>query len=277
METSMQNAVSTATTPAEEDRRDQEPSTDNTGADLTEGGDLATIVTVGEAADFATAITMAIGSDDERVVDLAARLLAGGKAVESALRREQKSRDAIYRGLVQVRAAADSAYETPEVLVATAKAAGLKPTKASWASAYLMPLKLALPQLPAKIASDYAKALNYTTAAGIEDDKLEAFIREHGIVALAREETKRQRAKKGTPQKPPQDPVELLQGEQTPVELSTTLKPDEMPKEGQLALLVMSMREGAPVAWGIDTDEKAVAAAARRLLKRIRAMNPVDN
>lgn len=156
------------------------------------------------------------------------------------------------------------------VAVALAKEREIPTTKASWKNPMLVVLKLIDPEMDDKSASMCARALNYVSAAEVPPDKVADFLAEHGVVALAREEAKRQKLRKGGAEKAPaEDPVDVLRREATAVPLPATLDLVGLPEnDGEVALMIVGRQDGKLVVWAVDADDTGTTSAIRRVLKR---------
>jgi|GEM_PF-5136119 len=266
--------VSSATNPAEEIQKATAGASDFDPRQLPGAEETAAAATAADNFDIAAAAEAAENVDSEESAALKRELQSCNRALKSAKRQERKSRENQYLALAKTWLIGTTALQSPQVLVALAKKRKIPTTKASWKNPHIVLLKLVDPSIDDKTASTYARALNYISAADVPPDKVADFIAAHGIVALAKAETARQKERKGGGvQKPPsEDPVEALCREHAPVPLPPELNIEGLPeKDGETALMLIGRQEGRIVAWGVDGDEKAVVATVRRIVKRTRA------
>lgn len=230
---------------------------------------MASVFTAAESVDINAAFAAATNVTSAQTISLSETLAACGKTLSRAAKQEKSSRTTLYRGLVDVLAAAEVAYRQPELLVALAAEKSVKTTLASWRTPFLVPLKLARPDLDSKLASLYAKVLNNIAARGLSGEAALKLLTEHGISALAAEETKRQKARKqGTEVTPAEDPIETFCRTRTPSPLPEALRPVGLGKDIRFALMIVGDHEGRFVAWDFDTDEKRTMTAVRQAAKR---------
>lgn len=239
--------------------------------------ETAAVSTTADTFDIAAAAEASKDVDAEKTAGLKSELAGCGRDLRSAKKQETKSRENYYRALARAHLAGTTAFNASEVLVALAKKKKIPTTKATWKSPHLILLKLIDPKLDDKTASMCARALNYVAAAGVPSDKVADFLGQHGVVALAREEAKRQKLRKGGgAEKPPaEDPLEALRRERTPVPLPAEFNIEGIPEnEGNIGLMIIGRSKGQVVGWAVDEDEKTIVATVRRVLKRTRATTP---
>lgn len=239
--------------------------------------ETAAVSTAADNFDISAAAAAAENVEANESDALKHALQSCNRALKIANRQERKSREIQYLALARIWVIGSTALQDPRVLVALAKKKKVPTTKASWKNPHIVLLKLIDPSIDDKTASTYARALNFISAAGVPPDKVADFIASHGVVALAKAEAARQKQRKGggAEKSPPEDPLEAICREQTPVPLPAEISLDGMPvNEGDFALMIIGRREGRVVAWAADRDEKGVAASVRRVLKRTRAATP---
>lgn len=233
--------------------------------------DVAKISTAADDFDIAAATKAAEGVDIRMSADLKVQLSACGRALRTAARQKTKSRMTYHRALGRCYLIGTTALQSPGALVALAKKRKVPTTKASWKNPHLVLLKVIDPKMDDKSASMCARALNYCSAVGVPAEQVADFLAEHGVVALAREEAKRQQLRRGDGSEKPaaEDPVDVLRQNAAAVLLPGPLELEGLPQEdGEVALMIVGRQEGELVAWAVDADEKSVVAAARRVLKR---------
>jgi hypothetical protein len=238
---------------------------------LPEAEETAKICTDADTFDIATACKAVIKVDAEQTASLKAELSGCGRDLRTAAKQKAKSRETHNLALARSHLIATTALQAPGPLIALAKKRKIPTTKASWKNPYLVVLKIIDPQMDDKTASMCARALSYVSAARVPPENVAAFIAKHGVVALAREEAKRQKLRRGggTEKPPAEDPLEALRQERTPVPLSAERDIEGLPeKEGDIGLMLIGRQDGLIVGWAVDADEKAIAATIRRILKR---------
>lgn len=244
---------------------------------LLEAEEAAKTCTDADKFDIATACKAVVKVDVKQTAALKAELSGCGRDLRTAAKQKAKSRETYHLALARSHLIATTALQAPGPLIELAKKRKIPTTKASWKNPYLVVLKIIDPQMDDKTASMCARALNYISAANVPPDRVEDFIAQHGVVALAREEAKRQKLRRGgsSEKPPPVDPLDVLRRDATAVPMPGSLELDGLPQEdGKVALVIVSREEGKLVAWAADADNKSAIAAARRVLKRKMAGEP---
>jgi hypothetical protein len=186
------------------------------------------------------------------------------KVMQDADQLNDRSRESLADGMAKVYEQQQALYDNPALLMACVKAADLKTTKATWKSGSLVVVKLALPDLDAKTASQRARALNFCAAAGLTADQVREAFRESGVVELAKLEARRQKALKGEagPQSD-DDVIAQFVAERRPVPID---KVDL--GERELAQLIVGRKGDEIVAYELDDNDRRLMAAVRGALKR---------
>ncbi len=249
------------------------------GIPLPDLASAAATETSADAFDIGAAAKLAEDVDPAETAKLKQELSGCGSALRSAKKQERKSRDNYHLALAHAHLVGTAALQSPAALVALAKKKKIPTTKASWKNPHLVLLKLIDPTVDDKTASMCARALNYVSAAGVPPDQAASFIGRHGVVALAREEAKRQKLRKSGGDKEPlaEDPLTALRREASPVPFPTGFDVEGMPQnDGEASLMIVDRRDGKLFAWAVDADEKSISAAARRVLKQIRAAGAAE-
>lgn len=235
----------------------------------TEG--TANACTVADGFDIVKASKSGEPVDAEQTAALKSEMSGCRRDLRTATKQKGKSRQTYHRALGRSHLIATTALQSPGALVALARKRKIPTTKASWKNPMLVVLKMIEPEMDDKSASMCARALNYCSAAGVPPDEVADFLAQHGVVALAHEEAKRQKLRRGgSSEKPPAlDPLEALRQDRKPVALSTDHELEGMPeKDGEMGLMLIGRQEGLVVGWAVDADEKAIAATIRRILMR---------
>lgn len=137
-------------------------------------------------------------------------------------------------------------------------------TQASWKSPCLAPVKALLPQVDQKDQSFMAKVLNYGLAHGVDRDSMESLVREKGVVAIAKLETRRQKDRRG--QAGRLDEEEAIA--QFKRERRGTPVSGVVPPEDGLFLMIGEMIGERVVVYDVDDNETRKMAVIRSAVKR---------
>jgi hypothetical protein len=159
-------------------------------------------------------------------------------------------------------------YRNGPLLKRCIEIAGITTTRATWKSPCLVLVKLAMPDLDTKTASQRARALNYCAAAGLTAEQTRDAVRKHGVVDLAKREARRQKARKGdTGVQTHNDVVAAFVGKRRAIDIEEVDLGDR-----EVALLIVGRNGDQNVVYDLDDNDRRMMEALRGALKRDRPL-----